>query len=427
MAKLAAPRGTADIIPPQSARWQELESRIADITRRFGYAEIRTPMFEATELFVRGVGDTTDIVEKEMYSFKDKGGRNMTLRPEWTAPVVRALLQHDMLASGSLRLYYIGPVFRYERPQAGRFRQSHQFGIECLGFGDPQADVEVIQLAWELISHYEVSGATLEINSIGDDVCRPVYKQALLAHFQPHRSELSSDSQNRLEHNPLRLLDSKAQQDRQYVESAPAFYDFLCDACSSHFDDVKNYLTQIGIPYRINPRIVRGLDYYTRTVFEIVSEVLGAQSTVCGGGRYDGLVSSLGGPHTPAAGFALGMERFLMMLDAEPQSRVSERSGVALVGLGREANDALFRLLANLRRELRVPVFMNFDDRKLLAHLKAADRLNARYALILGTDEREAGEIILRDLGNRQDRRLPFADAADTVRTLVEVGIDGRS
>ncbi len=383
-------------------------------------------MFEPTELFVRGVGETTDIVEKEMYAFKDKGDRNMTLRPEWTAPVVRALLQHNLLAAGVHRLYYIGPIFRYERPQAGRFRQSHQFGVECFGFQDALADVEIIQLAWELIANYNISGATLQINSIGDAECRPRYTQALLEHLRPQRDRLSADSQRRLERNPLRVLDSKAQEDQPFLQNVPAFADFLCDACRAHFEEVKAALSAIGIPYRVNPKIVRGLDYYTRTVFEIVSNALGAQSTVCAGGRYDNLVSSLGGPSTPAAGFALGLERFLMISQTAQQSREAERSGIALVALGKQARDALFPLLAQLRRMLHLPVFMDYDDRKLLAQLKAADRHNARHALIMGTQEHAAGEVILRDLLTREDRALPFSSAADAVRSLVELGSDGR-
>ncbi|MEO6913539.1 MAG: histidine--tRNA ligase, partial [Candidatus Baltobacteraceae bacterium] len=327
MSKITAPRGTQDLIPPQSGRWQELEATIQGLARRFGYGEIRTPMFEATELFVRGVGELTDIVEKEMYTFTDKGGRSMTLRPEWTAPVVRAALQQNLFEQGAQRFYYNGPFFRYERPQAGRYRQAHQFGVECFGFAGPEADVEVISIAWTLVQHYRITDATLYINSIGDANCRGRYRDALLAHFRPHFELLSPDSQHRLERNPLRLLDSKAEQDQPFVDSAPAFEDSLCEGCREHFDGVKRYLEQIGIPYQVNPRIVRGLDYYTRTVFEILSSALGAQSTVCGGGRYDGLVRSLGGPDVPAVGFGLGIERFLMILDASGSSREAERTG----------------------------------------------------------------------------------------------------
>ncbi len=421
--KITAPRGTQDILPPQSARWQALESQIHGLARRFGYGEVRTPMFESTELFVRGVGEATDIVEKEMYTFTDKGDRSITLRPEWTAPVMRAALEHNLFAQGPQRLYYIGPIFRYERPQKGRFRQAHQFGVECIGFAGPEADLEVISLAWELVRSNAIDDAVLNINSIGDDVCRPRYREALLAHFRPHLASLSAESQRRLERNPLRLLDSKDPHDRPYVDSAPTFESVLCDACREHFDALKAYLIAIGIPFVVNPRIVRGLDYYTRTVFEIISGALGSQSTVCGGGRYDGLVASLGGPDVPAVGFGLGIERFLMMLDAAGGEAEPVRSGIQAVGLGVQARTALVPIVAELRRRLGEPVYMDFDDRKLLSHLKSADRNGARYALILGTDELAKGELILRDLEARSDRRLALGSGRDVAAALVEAGM----
>ena len=418
--KITAPRGTQDILPPHSGAWLELESRIHDLARRFGYAEIRTPMFESTELFVRGVGDTTDIVEKEMYTFVDKGERSITLRPEFTAPVIRAGLEHNLFAQGAQRLYYVGPIFRYERPQKGRYRQAHQFGVECVGFRGPEADAEVIALAWELVRSYGLTDATLNINTIGDDTCRPRYREALLEHFRPHASELSEDSQRRLERNPLRLLDSKDERDRPFVDSAPTLESVLCDACREHYDALKALLASAEIPYVVNPRIVRGLDYYTRTVFEITSSALGAQSTVCGGGRYDGLVKSLGGPDVPAVGFALGLERFLMMVNAIHGERSLSRTGVQAIALGAQARAALFPMVVELRRLLAMPVFIDFDDRKLLAHLKIADRNNARFALVLGSEELAAGEIVLRDLETRADRRVPFGRAADVAAVLGE-------
>ena len=416
--KITAPRGTQDFISPQTARWQELESRIHQLAHRYGYGEIRTPIFEATELFVRGVGETTDIVEKEMYTFTDKGERLMTLRPEWTAPVMRAALEHNLFAQGSQRLYYLGPIFRYERPQKGRYRQSHQFGIECVGFKGPEADVEVMALAMHLFRSYGLE-VTLEINSIGDDECRPRYREALLAHFRPHLQSLSADSQRRLERNPLRLLDSKAPEDQPFLDSAPAFEAYLCDDCREHFEAVKRYLAHIAVPFVINPRIVRGLDYYTRTVFEFTSDALGAQSTVCAGGRYDGLIKSLGGPNTPAVGFALGMERLLITIEAAQPNEELERRGVQVVALGDQAREVLMTLAALLRYSLPMPIFMDYEDRKLLAQLKIADRNNARYALIVGTDEVQAGEAILRDLSERSDRRVPLGK--DLVPSLVEM------
>ena len=418
--KFSAPRGTQDFMPPESGRWSELEGRIHALAARFGYGEIRTPTFESTELFERGVGDTTDIVEKEMYTFTDRGDRRMTLRPEFTAPVVRAVLEHNLLAQGPLKLYYIGPIFRYERPQKGRYRQSHQFGVECFGFAGPEADLEVISIAWELARSYGITDAVLNVNSIGDDECRPRYREALLQHFRPNLEKLSEDSRRRLERNPLRLLDSKDPADAAFVETAPTFEQLLCDACREHFGALKAYLDLAGIPYVVNPRIVRGLDYYNRTVFEITSSVLGAQSTVCGGGRYDGLVRSLGGPDTPGVGFALGMERFLMMAEALGAHGQAARSGIQAIALGAQARATLVPIVAELRKTLDVPAFADYEDRKVQAHFKIADRNGARYALILGSQELAAGELVLRDLELRSDRRLPLGSGKDVAAALVE-------
>jgi histidyl-tRNA synthetase len=417
---ITAPRGTQDILPPASRAWFDLESAIHEVAQRFGYGEIRTPTFEATELFVRSVGDTTDIVEKEMYTFVDKGDRSLTLRPEWTAPVIRAALEHNLFAHGPLRLYYIGPIYRYERPQKGRYRQSHQFGVECTGFAGPEADFEVISLAWELVRGYRITDAQLRLNSIGDDVCRPRYREALLAHLRPHVHELSPDSQRRLERNPLRVLDSKDERDLRFVRTAPTCESTMCDACRQHFAALRAYLDAVQIPYVVDAQIVRGLDYYTRTVFEITSKALGAQSTVCGGGRYDGLVRSLGGPDVPAVGFALGLERFLMMLEALRGDLEPPRNGVQAIALGAQARATLLPLVDELRRSIAQPVFMDYEDRKLLAHLKIADRNNARYALILGSDELTSGEIVLRDLQNRTDGRVALGRAADVAAALGE-------
>jgi histidyl-tRNA synthetase len=342
----------------------------------------------------------------------------MTLRPEWTAPVMRAALQNNLFNEGPQRLYYLGPIFRYERPQAGRYRQAHQFGIECTGFKGPEADVEVIALAMHLFRSYGLE-PTLNLNSIGDDACRPGYREALLAHFRPHLQSLSEDSQRRLERNPLRLLDSKAPQDQPFLDTAPKFEEYLCADCSEHFEKVKSYLTQLGIPFVVNPRIVRGLDYYTRTVFEFVSDALGAQSTVCAGGRYDDLIKSLGGPSVPSVGFGLGLERLLMTIEAAGVATEEARSGIQVIALGAQARSVLVILAALLRYALSVPIFMDFDDRKLLAQLKTADRNNARYALIVGTDELQAGQAVLRDLAERTDARIPLGK--DLVPQLVEV------
>jgi histidyl-tRNA synthetase len=415
MSKIAAPRGTADLYPPESARWQALETRIHAIAHRYGYGQIRTPMFESTDLFVRGVGETTDIVEKEMYTFADKGDRSMTLRPEWTAPVVRAVLEHNLLAQGPQRLYYIGPIFRYERPQAGRYRQAHQFGVECFGFAGPEADVETIALASEIVRSHDLA-VTVSINSIGDDVCRPLYRDALFAHFAPHREALSADSQRRLDRNPLRILDSKAPEDRALVASAPTMLDVLCEPCATHFARVRAMLDAIGIAYIVDPRIVRGLDYYTRTVFEFISQDLGAQSTVCAGGRYDGLVGSLGGPPTPGVGFALGLERFLMLLAKRNPGAAASRAGIAVVALGEAARERVVPLVAALRHASGdLAVTIDYGDAKIASQFKKADRAGARAALIVGDDEVAAGTLVVRDLATRsQDTLTAAGDAAAT-------------
>jgi histidyl-tRNA synthetase len=420
---LSAPRGTSDLYPLESAQWNALESHMRALAARYGYGEIRTPLFEATELFVRGVGEETDIVTKEMYTFTDRGGRSLTLRPEWTAPVVRAALEHHLLRSGVLRLYYIGPIFRYERPQRGRYRQSHQFGVENFGYAGPEADLEVISLAWQLVQDYGIADASLNINSLGDEQCRPRYREALLEHFQQHLGVMSDESRERARRNPLRLLDSKDPADAPYIASAPALESFLCAACRQHFEALKAYLDLARIPYVVNPRIVRGLDYYDRTVFEITSGVLGAQNSVCGGGRYDGLVRALGGADVPGVGFALGMERFLMMVRAQGEPTGTARRGIQAIALGPAARTVLTPIVAALRRELDVPTFVEYDDRKLLAHLKTADRNRARYALIVGSDELACGELVLRDLEDRSDRRLPL----ETSRVLQELRVEAKS
>ncbi len=415
MNKIAAPRGTADVYPPESALWQALEARIRAIAHRYGYGEIRTPTFESTELFVRGVGETTDIVEKEMYTFADKGKRSMTLRPEWTAPVVRAVLEHNLLAQGPQRLYYLGPIYRYERPQAGRYRQAHQFGVECFGFAGPEADVETIALADEVVRAHGPA-VSLSINSIGDEACRPRYREALFAHFAPHRDALSPDSQRRLERNPLRILDSKAPEDRALVASAPAMLEVLCEPCARHFARVCALLDAVGVPYDVDPRIVRGLDYYTRTVFEFVSRDLGAQATVCAGGRYDGLVASLGGPPTPGVGFALGLERFLMLLAMRRSEDGGARSGIAVVALGEAARTRVVPLVAALRRQSgELAVTIDYGDAKIAAQFRKADRANARAAVIVGDDEVAAGTLVVRDLATRvQDTLAAAGDEAAT-------------
>ncbi|TAM91309.1 histidine--tRNA ligase [bacterium] len=422
MDKITAPRGTQDVIPPESRRWHELESAIHDLAGRFAYSEIRTPTFEATELYVRGVGETTDIVEKEMYTFLDRKGRSLTLRPEWTAGVVRAVLEHNLLAQGPLKLYYIGSIFRYERPQKGRYRQAHQFGVECLGYADAAADAECIQLPIELLTRFGIGGLRVELNSIGCAACRPAYRDALLDYFRPIAGQLSGDSQRRLERNPMRILDSKDLKDKPHLAAAPTYLEHLCDDCAEHFATLRGHLDAIGIRYAVNPRLVRGLDYYTRTVFEVHSDALGAQSTILGGGRYDGLVEQLGGPPTPAVGFAMGLERFLMVQEQLGTVTAPARRGIQLVALGQAARDRLVPVLAGLRRAYDGPAEMDYGDRKLGAQLKLADRNGARLAAICGDAELERGILILRDLETKQQREVPLPGSTGIGDLLTAIG-----
>ncbi len=419
---ILAPRGTYDLLPPASTLRAGLEARMRDVATSFGYGEIRTPIFEATELFERGVGEGTDIVEKEMYTFVDKGERRMTLRPEFTAPVVRAALEHKLFAAGPQRFFYLGPIFRYERPQKGRYRQPHQFGVECYGYSEPEADVEVIALAWQLVRSHKIADARLQLNSIGDAACRDRYREALLSFLRPLAPTLSEDSQRRLERNPLRVLDSKDPRDGEAVKNAPRMLEHLCDPCREHFSAVRALLDALAIPYDVNPQIVRGLDYYTRTVFEIVSNSVGAQSTVCGGGRYDNLVASLGGPSVPAVGFAMGIERFEMILSAAGAAPEAMRRGVQAIALGVQARARLLPIALRLR-ERGTAVFMDFADRKIPAQFKLAERNAARAGLILGSDELEKGELVVRDLVERSEVRVAIDDIEGITTALQRMGV----
>lgn len=313
MSTLQAIRGTRDILPAESPLWTAIESLSRQVLAQSAYREIRTPIFEQTELFARGIGEATDAVGKEMYSFEDRGGRSIALRPEITAGLVRAFIQNKLFAQGGVqRLWHIGPAFRYERPQAGRQRQFHQLDVEILGSRDPRADVEIIAIATQILKALGLKALTLDLNSVGSGVDRAAYRDALVSYFTPFQGELDQDSRDRLSRNPLRILDSKDKRTQEIVADAPSLLDYLSDDSQRHFDGVQQHLTNLGIGFNINPRLVRGLDYYTHTAFEILSSDLGAQATVCGGGRYDGLVAQLGGPDTPAIGFGMGIERLII-------------------------------------------------------------------------------------------------------------------
>ncbi|SFE25519.1 histidyl-tRNA synthetase [Paenibacillus catalpae] len=409
--------GTQDILPGVVERWQYAEQKARDICRRFNFREIRTPIFEATELFQRGVGETTDIVEKEMYTFTDRGNRSVTLRPEGTAGVVRSYVENKLYGEPDVsKLYYIGPMFRYERQQAGRYRQFHQFGIEALGSVDPAIDAEVIALGYTFYTEVGLKGVRVEINSVGTPEVRAVFREKLLAFLIPKRELLCKDCQSRMERNPLRVLDCKV--DQAHFEGAPSILDSLDEECNAHFDKVKTYLTDMGIPFSINPRLVRGLDYYTHTAFEYKAEGIGAIDTIGGGGRYNGLVAEIGGPDQPGVGLGLGLERTIMLLEhQQAELENAHQVDVYVVALGEAAKREVTRLVYELRIS-GIRAERDYLGRKMKAQMKSADRLQARYTAILGDDELTRGEIALKDMATGEQRFVALASLASELKTI---------
>ena len=400
-----------DLLPGTLQRWQAVEAVAREHFLRSGFGEIRTPLLESTDLFCRGIGEGTDVVGKEMYSFSDRGDRSCTLRPEGTASVVRAAVQHGLLSQGTQKLWYSGPMFRYERPQAGRQRQFHQIGVEWLGAGNARSDVEVIALAWDLLAQLGVGGLELEINSLGTPEDRQAYREALVAWLEQRMDQLDADSQARLTTNPLRILDSKNPETQALLEQAPTLADALSPDSRHRFAAVQEGLTALGISYRLNPRLVRGLDYYGHTAFEITSDQLGAQATVCGGGRYDGLIGQLGGPATPAIGWALGMERLLLVLEAaaqaDPQGPAArlvraQAPDAYLVNRGDRAESAGLSLARALRQQ-GLMVELDSSGSAFGKQFKRADRSGARWALVLGDEEVERGEVRLKSLNQQSE------------------------
>lgn len=392
-------RGTQDVLPAQSYKWQHIEQTALAVARDFGYREMRTPVFEHTELFQRSVGETTDVVQKEMYTFEDKGGRSITLRPEGTAGMARALLEHGLNNDAlPIKVSYVTSCYRYEKPQAGRLREFHQFGVECFGAASPTADAETIALAYTVLQALGVEGVTLHINSIGCPECRARYHAALKDYFSSRREELCETCQGRLERNPMRILDCKSPVCSAIAAGAPVMLDYLCDDCREHFEAVKSCLDEAEITYEIDPHIVRGLDYYTRTVFEFVSDALGAQAVVCGGGRYDGLIEELGGPHLPSLGFAMGLERLLMVLEAKQAPFPQEpRCEVYLASMGDQAARRCFAMATRLR-EGGVAVECDTVGRGLKAQMKYADKIGARYTIVVGDNELQTGRAGLKNM-----------------------------
>lgn len=412
-----APRGTKDILPDTVGDWNYVEGEIRELCRRFGYSEIRTPIFEHTELFQRGIGEGTDVVDKEMYTFTDRGERSITLRPENTASAVRAYLQNKLYAQSNLvKLFYIGSMFRYDRPQAGRMREFHQFGVEALGEANPAVDAEVILLAMNLLEGLGLKDLELSINSVGCPKCRSKYRTMLQDFFRDKLEDLCEDCRSRFERSPLRILDCKKDSDKPYMADAPKITDCLCEECAEHFAKLKELLTSAGISFTNDPRLVRGLDYYTKTAFEIKYPPLGAQSAVAGGGRYDGLIEEMGGNPTPAVGFATGLERLLLALESQNLLPEKNRSVDAyVVALGETAQAEGFKLLNSLRQQ-GLSVAMDFAGRSMKAQMKQANKLGAKYSVILGEDEIAEGVVMLRSMEDSSQAKVPTNQVAEKIK-----------
>lgn len=411
------PRGTNDILPGEVEKWQYVENLAREVCREYGYGELRTPIFEHTELFSRGVGETTDIVEKEMYTFTDRGERSITLRPEGTAATVRAYLDNKLQALPQpVKLYYMGPMFRYDRPQAGRYRQFHQFGVEVFGSHSPSIDAEVIAMAMDIYQRIGLKDLELHINSVGCPKCRPGLRQRLQEYFKPQLAELCPNCQGRFERNPLRILDCKNEKCQEIGRQAPTTLDVLCEECDTHFNLVKNYLDAVGVRYVVNNRLVRGLDYYTHTAFEIMAQDIGAQSSIGGGGRYNGLMEACGGPATPGIGFALGLERIL--LTAERQGiafPVNRGPAVFVATVGGEVEKQAFSLLQSLRQQ-GIAAEKDYLARSLKAQMKYAGKLGARWVVILGEEELARGVAMVRDMQAGEQQEVVLAELVNFIK-----------
>ncbi len=410
---MVRPKGTKDMLPEEAYKWQYIEKIAKDTAEEYGFKEIRTPVFEYTELFLRGVGDTSDIVNKEMYTFLDKGNRSITLRPEGTAGVARAFNENG-LAGGAMpfKAFYLISAFRYERPQAGRLREFHQFGAELYGAEDAYADAEAISLADAFLKNLGLKNVKLKLNSIGCPACRKNYHEALKNYFAPHIDEMCEDCRTRFEKNPMRMLDCKEEGCKQYTKDAPKMLDYLCDDCKAHFEKVKRLLTASNVEYEIDPSIVRGLDYYSRTVFEFVTESAGAQGTVLGGGRYDTLLSEIGGKNVPAVGFAAGMERLLMVMEAENASFGEPRgTDCYLLGMDEQSREKAFTLAGELRKQ-GVSAETDLLNRSVKAQFKYADKFGARFVAVIGEEELSEGAAQVKDMKTSSAEKVKFPQLA---------------
>lgn len=400
-------KGTKDVLPKEVHKNQYIEATALDIASKFGYKEIRTPVFEHTELFQRGVGDTTDVVQKEMYTFDDKGGRSITLRPEGTSGAVRSYLENGLCNEAlPQKVCYLTSCYRYEKPQAGRLREFHQFGVECFGSASPLADAEIIALAKSLFDTLGVKDLSLEINSIGCPTCRAEYHKALKEYFSSRKDELCDTCKSRLDRNPMRILDCKSPICHEIAEGAPVVIDYLCDECKEHFENVQKYLKAQNIEYTINPQIVRGLDYYTKTVFEFVSNSIGAQGTVCGGGRYDGLVEELGGQHTPSLGCAIGIERLMLLMEAQGcEFPEAEKPDLFIVALGEKATLKAVEIAKDMREE-GFSALLDLNQRSVRAQMKYADKLGAKFNVVIGDNEVEAKTAKLKNMQTGEETEI---------------------
>ncbi len=419
-----AVKGTNDILPQSSHEWQFVEGKMLETASLYGFSEIRVPVFEHTEVFLRSVGDTTDVVQKEMYTFDDKGGRSITLRPELTAGVIRSTIEKG-LVNGALpvKVCYIGGCYRYEKPQAGRLREFHQFGVECIGAAAPNADAEVISLARQVLDNIGIKKISLEINSIGCPECRKAYHAALKEYFNQNIDTLCGTCKERLERNPMRILDCKSPVCSELAAKAPVVLDYLCDDCSDHFESVKAHLTAAGIEYTVNPHIVRGLDYYTRTVFEFVSGDIGAQSTVCGGGRYDGLISQMGGPATPSLGFAMGIERLMLVLEAQKaELPKAPTTDLYIAAMGEKAQVKATSLCADLRRE-GLKAETDICGRGLKAQMKYANKIGAKFSMVLGDNEIELGKAKLKDMAEGTEKEIELDQTVEELGEAIRMQI----
>ncbi|NBI06925.1 histidine--tRNA ligase [Senegalia massiliensis] len=411
-----APRGTKDVLPNESYKWQYLEKTFREVCNSFGYKEIRTPTFEHTELFERGVGETTDVVQKEMYTFLDKGDRSITLKPEGTASAARLYVENKLYADAQpIKTFYITPVFRYERPQKGRLREHHQFGVEVYGSENPSIDAEVISILDNLYERLEIQGIELQINSIGCSKCRPNYDKALKEYLSERLDKLCETCNSRFDTNPMRILDCKNDNCQMELKEAPTILDYLCDECSEHFDGVKNYLDNLEIDYIVNPRIVRGLDYYTKTAFEFISSEIGAKSTVCGGGRYDGLVEQVGGPSTPAIGFGMGIERLILTLENNNIEIPKEDDlDIFIVTMGDKAKSLAMKIVKDLRN-LGISSDLDHLDRSVKAQFKYSNKLNSTYTIVIGDNEIENKSIKIKNMKTGDQKDLSLENVVESI------------